>query len=106
MLDALRYLRAAVGEFYYDLPRMALMNLYWFVLSLPFIFVVFAIYTLSRSMTLGGVGPFLLLYVPMGAVALVLAGPATAGGYLATNKLAHGEVLEVRWFWIGFPRFL
>jgi uncharacterized membrane protein YesL len=106
MLNALRYLRAAVGEFYYDLPRMALMNLLWFLLSLPFIFVVFAIYTLSRSTTLGGVGPYLFLYVPAGAVALVLAGPATAGVYLATNRLARGELLEVRWFWIGFRRFL
>jgi uncharacterized membrane protein YesL len=106
MLDALRYLRAAVGEFYYDLPRMVLINLFWFLLSLPFIFVVFAFYTVSRSIELGTLGPILILYLPLGAVSLLLAGPATAGVYTFTNRLAHGELAELRWFWMGFRRFL
>lgn len=106
MLTPLRYLRAAAGEFYYDLPRMVLLNLCWFVLSLPFLFVVFALSTSALPRSLNALGPYLLWSVPFIAGALVLAGPATAGVYLATNRLAHGELMEVRWFWIGFRRFL
>jgi uncharacterized membrane protein YesL len=85
---------------------MVLINLFWFLLSLPFIFVVFAFYTVSRTIELGTLGPILILYLPLGAISLLLAGPATAGVYAFTNRLAHGELAEVRRFWIGFRRFL
>jgi uncharacterized membrane protein YesL len=106
MLGALRYLRAAVGEYYYDLPRLALMNLIWFVLSLPFILIVFGFVTSIQARSFGATAPYLVFAAPLVAAALVLAGPATAAIYLVTNRLAHGELVELRWFWIGFRRFL
>lgn len=106
MLDALRYLRKAVGEFYYDLPRMALMNLIWFLLSLPLIIIIFGFVTSAQARSFGATAPYLVWAAPLVAAALVLAGPATAAVYLATNRLAHGELLELRWFWIGFRQFL
>ena len=104
-MTVLRYLRAAVGEYYYDLPRMLLLNLEWFVLSLPFLFVAFALLAFFRTVSAEGLAPYLVVYIPAGALTLALAGPATAGAYYVTNRLAHGDLLEVRLFWQGFRRY-
>ena len=105
MLQALRYLRAAISEFYFDLPRMVLLNLSWFVVCLPFIWVVFVLVTsLAGSAPL----PWPVLAVQgiiLGALTLALAGPATAAIYHVTNRLANGELLEPRRFWPALRRY-
>jgi uncharacterized membrane protein YesL len=106
MPNAFRYLRAAVSEFYFDLPRMVVINLIWFAFSLPFIFVAYALVQFARTTPLTALGPYIIFFLPLAAISLVLAGPATAGVYLVTNRLAHGDLAEFRQFWVGFRRFL
>ncbi len=106
MLDAFRYLRASLSEFYYELPRMVLLNLIWFLFSLPLIFIAFVAFTVIRGAPPGLWAIFALQAVLPVAAALALAGPATAAVYYCTNRLAHGELLEVRQFWPAFRRFL
>ena len=104
MLLALRSRRTAATEFFFDLPRMVLLNLFWFLTALPALGVAFSTYVLTwpdRS-----VPPVINLWlVPVWALALALAGPGTAGVYFVTNRLANGDLLEISRFWEGFRRF-
>ena len=115
---ALRSLRTAATEFFFDLPRMVLLNLFWFLTALPCVAVAGVTY-----MSIFGLGafapippialvpiwgllvPFWLLLIPAWVLALALAGPGTAGIYYVTNRLANGELLEISRFWEGFRRF-
>lgn len=104
MLLALRSLRTAATEFFFDLPRMVLLNLFWFLTALPGLGIAFSTYVLTwpdRSAP-----PVLNLWlVPLWVLALALAGPGTAGVYFVTNRLANGDLLEISRFWEGFRRF-
>jgi uncharacterized membrane protein YesL len=101
---ALRSLRTAATEFFFDLPRMVLLNLFWFVTALPAIGVAFATYLLTWPDQ--SAPPVLHLWlVPLWVIVLALAGPGTAGVYFVTNRLANGELLEISRFWEGFRRF-
>ena len=104
MLLALQSLRTAATEFFFDLPRMVLLNLFWFVTALPALAIAFTTYFLvwpDRAAP-----PVLHLWlVPVWVLVLALAGPGTAGIYYVTNRLANGELLEISRFWEGFRRF-
>ena len=94
MLQAFRYLRTAVGEYYFDLPRMLFLNLLWFLTALPFIAVVFVI-----TLSVRGEGPadwqvIVIQAAILGVITLALAGPGTAAIYAVTNRVANGELLE------------
>ncbi len=105
MLQALRYFRAGFGEFYFDLPRMILLNLFWFVTALPFIGVVFVI---TLSVRGEAPIPWQLLVIQatgLGVLALALAGPGTAAIYAVTNRLVNGELLEISRFWSAFRKY-
>ncbi|CAA9276599.1 MAG: hypothetical protein AVDCRST_MAG77-3552 [uncultured Chloroflexi bacterium] len=104
MFTAIRFLRAAAGEFFYDLPRMVLLNLIWFVATIPTLYIAFVWYRL----TIEGEGGRPALHVwpiPLMALTFALSGPATAGVYYVTNRLANGELLEVPGVFAGFRRF-
>ena len=104
MLLALRSLRTAATEFFFDLPRMVLLNLFWFLTALPSIALGFMTYLLTFPE--GSGAPVLHIWlVPVWVLVLALAGPGTAGIYYVTNRLANGELLEISRFWEGFRRF-
>src|SRR5687767_5120936 len=104
MLLALRSLRTAATEFFFDLPRMVLLNLFWFLTALPTIALGFMTYLLTFPE--GSGAPVLHIWlVPVWVLALALAGPGTAGIYYVTNRLANGELLEISRFWEGFRRY-
>lgn len=105
MFQALRYFRIAFSEFYFDLPRMVVLNVFWFFTALPFIGVVFVV-----SLSVRGEAPIAwqLLVIQaavLGVLALALAGPGTAAMYVVTNRLVNGELLEISRFWWGFRHF-
>src|SRR5262245_61813795 len=109
MPQAFRYLRAALGEFYFDLPRMLLLNVIWFLTALPFIAVVFVV-TLAVRGEMEGVSPLpwqvvVVQATVLGVLALALAGPGTAATYAVTNRFANGELLEPGRFWGAFRKF-
>jgi uncharacterized membrane protein YesL len=104
MLTALRSLRAAGGEFFYDLPRMVLLNLFWFAATIPTLFIAYVWYRLTIGDESGR--PALHVWpIPLMALSFALSGPATAGVYYVTNRLANGELLEVPGFFAGFRRY-
>ncbi|HEX2517763.1 MAG TPA: hypothetical protein VH257_23865 [Chloroflexota bacterium] len=109
MLQAFRYLRAALGEFYFDLPRMILLNLFWFITALPFIAVVFVVTIAVRGEAQAEVAvPWQVIVVQaavFGALALALAGPGTAAAYAVTNRFANGDLMEPLRFWSNFRRY-
>ena len=45
MRDAWRHFRAAVGEFYFELPRMIAVSLIWFIPTIPALWVAFRVVT-------------------------------------------------------------
>ena len=101
---AFRSLRTAATEFFFDLPRMVLLNLFWFVTALPSLAVAVTTYFLTWPDR--AAPPVLHLWlIPVWALALALSGPGTAGIYYVTNRLANGELLEISRFWEGFRRF-
>jgi uncharacterized membrane protein YesL len=105
VLQALRYVRTALGEFYFDLPRMVLLNVFWFLTAVPFIAVAFVMTLSVRGET---PVPWQVLVVQaavLGVLTLALAGPGTAAIYAVTNRLANGELLEPHRFWPSFRRF-
>ncbi|MGI8423350.1 MAG: hypothetical protein ACR2NO_04450 [Chloroflexota bacterium] len=104
MLLALRSLRAAAAEFFFDLPRMVLLNLFWFVTALPALGLAISTYLLTWPDR--AAPPVLHIWlVPVWALVLALVGPGTAGIYFVTNRLANGELLEISRFWEGFRHF-
>lgn len=104
MLLALRSLRSAASEFFFDLPRMVLLNIFWVLTALPAIATGFLTYLLVWPDP--GRPPVLHIWlVPMWVLALALAGPGTAGIYYVTNRLANGELLEITRFVEGFRHF-
>ena len=109
MLQAFRYLRAALGEFYFDLPRMLLLNIFWFVTALPFIAVVFVVtITVRGEMQAASPLPWQVVVVQatlFGVLALALAGPGTAAAYAVTNRFANGELIEPGRFWGAFRKY-
>jgi uncharacterized membrane protein YesL len=109
MLQPFRYLRAALGEFYFDLPRMLLLNIFWFLTALPFIAVVFVVsLTVRGEMEAALPVPWQVVVIQatvFGILALALAGPGTAAVYAATNRFANGELLEAWRFWGAFRRY-
>jgi uncharacterized membrane protein YesL len=103
MLLALRSLKTAATEFFFDLPRMVLLNLFWFVTALPALAV--AVTTYFLTLPEGATAPVLHVWlVPVWVLVLALAGPGTAAIYFVTNRLANGELLEITRFWEGFRR--
>jgi uncharacterized membrane protein YesL len=106
--DALRHFRTALSEYYFDLPRMVLLNLFWFLLALPALFVGFVVITMALGAgptdvpPLAVVGFYGVIFL---ALALALAGPATAGVYFVMNRVANGELFEPMRFWGGFRRY-
>lgn len=106
MLIVLKALRAAATEFFFDLPRMVLLNLFWLLTALPTLYFgsVGAGLVLAQLRSGWDVRPFLVL-VPVLALSLGIAGPGTAAVYYVTNRLASGELLEISRFWEGFRRF-
>jgi uncharacterized membrane protein YesL len=109
MLQPFRSLRAALGEFYFDLPRMLLLNIFWFVTALPFIAVVFVVtLTVRGEMEAAAPVPWQVVVIQatvFGILALALAGPGTAAAYAVTNRFANGELIEPWRFWSAFRRF-
>ena len=104
MLLALRSLKTAATEFFFDLPRMVLLNLFWFVTALPTLAVAFMTYVLTLPE--GASAPVLHIWlVPVWVLVLALAGPGTAAIYFVTNRLANRELLEITRFWEGFRHF-
>jgi uncharacterized membrane protein YesL len=109
MLRPFRFLRAALGEFYFDLPRMLLLNIFWFLTALPFIAVVFVVsITVRGEMEAAAPVPWQVVVIQatvFGVLALALAGPGTAATYAVTNRFANGELIEPGRFWGFFRRF-
>jgi len=105
VLLALRSLRVAASEFFFDMPRMVLLNLLWFATALPALFVGFGIAQLLSSLPSWHQLVLNVWIVPAIAATLALAGPGTAAIYHVTNRLANGELLEIRSFWPGFRYF-
>jgi uncharacterized membrane protein YesL len=105
MLLALRSLRAAGAEFFFDMPRMILLNLMWFVSALPALFLGFGIAQLAAGLTSWQQLVLNVWVVPAAAAALALAGPGTAAIYHVTNRFANGELLEISRFWQGFRTY-
>jgi uncharacterized membrane protein YesL len=110
MFEAFRHFRTALSEFYYDLFRQVLLNVFWFLTALPSIFLLFAMVVVGRGMLEAGTPTVLVLtnaVLPaLGLiVTLALAGPGTAAAYYVTNRLANGELFEPMRFWGGFRRF-
>ena len=104
MLLALRSLRAAGSEFFFDLPRMVLLNLFWFLTALPA--GLLAGFTYVVTWPDPAAPPVIHLWlVPLWVLVLALAGPGTAGIYYVTNRFANGELLEISRFWVGLRRF-
>ncbi|NBT18113.1 MAG: hypothetical protein EBT00_04910 [Proteobacteria bacterium] len=85
MRDAWRHFRAAVGEFYFELPRMIAVSLIWFIPTIPALWVAFRVVTFIGEDP-GADGDVLIPMVAFGIQAtffgflsLVAAGPALAG---------------------------
>lgn len=105
MLLALRSLRSAASEFFFDMPRMVLLNLLWFLTALPALFVGFGIAQLLATLPTWHLLVLNIWIVPAVAATLAIGGPGTAAIYHVTNRLANGELLEIRHFWPGFRYF-
>ncbi|HEU5318448.1 MAG TPA: hypothetical protein VFX49_20210 [Chloroflexota bacterium] len=107
---ALRSVRAAAAEFFFDLPRMVLLNLMWFATALPALFLAFGIAQLLAGLSSWRELVLNVWIVPAVALTLALAGPGTAAIYHVTNRLANGELLEIgrfvpafrTYFWRGW----
>jgi len=99
---AVRYLFASLSDYYYDLFRMALVNLFWFLTALPALLVILVGYVNS---TLGEIAPgnWLLLLAAF-LLTLVLAGPGTAAVYDVMGEVVDGELLFPSRFWPAFRR--
>ncbi len=102
MRDAWRHLRAALGEYYYELPRMVAVSLLWFIVCVPAMWVGFRTWVYlgpDEGLELGSQSVpavvFALQATFFGLLSLVLAGPATAGLHTAIAPLAHGELFEI-----------
>jgi uncharacterized membrane protein YesL len=107
--EALSAFRSAVAEYVTDLPRMVLLNLFWFVTVLPLLFTGFVAFTAGANASFSTWTVLVLqlaiqVAAPM-ALALGLAGPGTAAIYHVTNRLANGELLEPSRFWGAFRRY-
>jgi uncharacterized membrane protein YesL len=105
MSEAFGHFRAALGEFYYDLPRMVLLNLLWFATAVPSLFIIFVAYAWIPQAGpdywgIRGIEVVILLLLSLG-----LSGPGTAALYAVMNRLAGGWLLEVGRFWPSFRRF-
>lgn len=105
MLTPLKALWSSVVEYYYDLPRMVLLNLFWFITALPALLVALGIAQLVSELTDWQQLVLNVWIVPVVIVVLALFGPGTAAIYYVTNRLANGELLEVSRFWQGFRHF-
>ncbi len=112
MRDAWRHFRAAVGEYYYELPRMVAASLAWFVPCVPALWVAFRAWVFLNGDE--GIDPSVATLSPFafatqatvfGLLSLVLAGPATAGLHVAIMPLARGELFEMGRFWRGARQF-
>lgn len=105
MLEAVRYLRESVSEYYFDLPRMAFVNFLWFLTALPAILVAFATVT-AISIATGDMWTIILIQAIITTIlSLALAGPGTAAAYHIANRTAHGELFEARLFWGAFRQY-
>ena len=109
MLQAFRYLRAALGSSTSTSPGCSLLNLFWFLTALPFIAVVFVV-TISVRGEVQAAAPvpwqvIVIQAAVFGVLALALAGPGTAATYAVTNRFANGELIEPRRFWGAFRRY-
>ena len=107
MRDAWRHFRAAVGEFYFELPRMIAVSLIWFIPTIPALWVAFRVVTFIGDDS-GADGDALIPMVAFGIQAtffgflsLVAAGPALAGLHSAVAPLARGDLFEMSRFWLG-----
>ncbi|NBX48077.1 MAG: hypothetical protein EBT22_13050, partial [Chloroflexi bacterium] len=107
MRDAWRHFRAAVGEFYFELPRMIAVSLIWFIPTIPALWVAFRVVTFIGEDP-GADGDVLIPMVAFGIQAtffgflsLVAAGPALAGLHSAVAPLARGDLFEMSRFWLG-----
>lgn len=99
MLGALRALGASVSDYWYDLFRMALLNVFWFLTALPFLVIFIGLAFQPPP----AVSPLDVLTVGLVAlVLLALAGPGTAALYSVTHRLVRGELLEPGRFWAEF----
>jgi uncharacterized membrane protein YesL len=107
--EALSAFRSAVAEYVTDLPRMVLLNLFWFVTAIPFFL---ALYWLWSNGAAGSYPSWMFMVMQLAiqfsmplALSLALAGPGTAAIYHVTNRLANGELLEPSRFWGAFRRY-
>jgi uncharacterized membrane protein YesL len=105
MFFPLRALRQAAAEFFFDVPRMALLNIFWLVTALPAIFLAFGVAQLATTLTSWQQLVLNVWIVPVAIAALALAGPGTAAIYYVTNRFANGNLLEVTRFWQGFRKY-
>lgn len=105
MLTPLKALWSSVVEYYYDLPRMVLLNIFWFITALPALLVALGIAQLVSELTDWQQLVLNVWIVPVVVVVLALFGPGTAAIYYVTNRLANGELLEIMRFWHGFRHF-
>lgn len=113
---AFRYFRSAVAEIYYDPIRMILVNLRWFVPSLPaYLIALYPIAVLASAfveqeepLEASEAQALLLLPLVMAALLLpllmVVAGPATAAVYSVIHEFVRGELLEPSRFTSAFKR--
>lgn len=102
---ALRALGASVSDYWYDIFRMALLNLFWFITALPLLLVSLGLFGLlfQPPRTVSVVE--LLTLALVGVLVLALAGPGTAALYATTHRLARGELLEPTRFAQEFRRW-
>lgn len=105
MGSALRFFRAAVGEYFFEMPRMVLLNLFWFITAVPFLWVAFVTIFALRDGLRSPWIVFAVQAVVLCTLTLALAGPGTAALYHVMNRVANGELLEPRRFWSAFRRY-
>ena len=114
---AFRYFRSAVAEVYYDPFRTILINVRWFVPTLPALLILLIL--LSPVQTASTTEATLLeasedtaalltpavLAFPLLLALMILAGPATAALYSVTHEYVRGELLEPTRFRAAFQRY-
>ena len=114
---AFRYFRSSLAEVYYDPFRTILINVRWFVPTLPALLILLILLSPVQTVTTTDatlleasedaaalLTPAVLAF-PLLLALMILAGPATAALYSVTHGFVRGELLEPTHFRAAFRRY-
>ena len=114
---AFRYFRSSLAEVYYDPFRTILINVRWFVPTLPALLILLILLSPVQTVTTTDatlleasedaaalLTPAVLAF-PLLLALMILAGPATAALYSVTHEFVRGELLEPTHFRAAFRRY-